>query len=91
MVLGVSEAVRLALTSVGVSQAPVVARLQATWRRCTFKYNDVYLPPRERLDTQVMQLRMFQRRGVFAEELPMDLLESIRTERLHLGGEAVGY
>lgn len=89
MVLGVPEEVGLALTSVGLSQVPVTAGVQATWRRLTFNYNDAYLPLRERLDTQVMQLRMFRRRAVFANELPMDSPESIAIEKLYMAAEAV--
>lgn len=61
MVLGVSGAVGLALTSVSVSEIPVAAGAQATWRRYNYKYHDAYVPLRERMDTLKMQIRMLTR------------------------------
>lgn len=89
MVLGIPEAFGLALTSVGVSQLPVVAGAQATWRRFTFNFNDAYLPLHERLDTLEMQLRMFRRRADSVNQLPADFPESIAMEKLRQVGDAV--
>lgn len=81
--------VGLALTSVGVSQIPVTAGAQATWRRYTYKYHEAYVPLRERMDILKMQIRMLTRRAVFPGELPMDLPESIAIEKLYLAGDLV--
>lgn len=89
MVLGVSEAVGLALTTVGVSQVPVLAGVRATWRTGTFNYNDAYAPLLERIETQQMQLRMISRRDVFATVQPMDFPETIAAEKLQLARQAL--
>lgn len=89
MVLGVTDVAGLVLTSVGVSQIPVFPGAQATWRRCTSKYQDIYLPLHDRLELIAMQVQMFRRRADFSNQLPMDLPESLSIERLQLAGDLI--